>query len=129
MPDNYAAYLTGPAKPFSVLPAPYPTCASHEVLIKVYAVAINPVDAARAAYGMYIPSYPYIVGCDAAGVILEVGSSVHHLSPGDRVLTGKSSNRLIRFATPLQRSKTPYIIHSPTTTPRSLLPHAFRSPH
>jgi NADPH:quinone reductase-like Zn-dependent oxidoreductase len=33
-----------------------------------------------------IPAFPHVVGADGAGVVLEVGSAVRHVNPGDRVL-------------------------------------------
>jgi len=48
-------------------------------------VAINPVDAVRQKVGMYIPSYPHVFGCDAAGTVVSCGSDVKDFAAGDRV--------------------------------------------
>lgn len=70
-------------------PAPLPT----EVLVRVHAAGINPVDwKTRAGSGMARvlgePSpggRPFIVGWDVAGVVEEVGYGVTTLAAGDRV--------------------------------------------
>jgi len=46
----------------------------------------NPVDEKLQTYEFYITNFPFILGCDLAGIIVEVGSNVTHLSPGDRVM-------------------------------------------
>ncbi|MES2123608.1 MAG: zinc-binding dehydrogenase [Gemmatimonadota bacterium] len=59
-----------------------------EVRIGVRAVALNHLDlwVADGLPGVPVPSYPHVVGCDCAGVILEIGASVTHLAVGDRVM-------------------------------------------
>ena len=63
-------------------PEPRPT----EVLVKVGAVAVNPIDTyIRAGIVSMISQFPYIVGCDLAGTVEKVGSEVKRFKPGDRV--------------------------------------------
>jgi NADPH:quinone reductase-like Zn-dependent oxidoreductase len=59
-----------------------------DVRIGVRAAALNHLDlwVADGAPGVPVPTYPHIVGTDAAGIVLEVGSAVRHLRPGDRVV-------------------------------------------
>jgi NADPH:quinone reductase-like Zn-dependent oxidoreductase len=59
-----------------------------DVRIGVRAAAMNHLDlwVAEGAPGVPIPTYPHIVGTDAAGIVLEVGSAIRHLRPGDRVV-------------------------------------------
>ena len=83
-----AAYIerSGPPKNiiFGDLPKPKP--AAGQVLVKVKAVAVNPVDTYIRA-GKYpgdLPS-PYIIGCDLAGVVEAIGPGVAKLAKGDRV--------------------------------------------
>ncbi len=68
------------------LPIPEPL--AHEVQIKVAFAGINPLDL-KACEGMLQNLMPYqfpiILGCDAAGTISKVGSSVTHLEVGDEV--------------------------------------------
>lgn len=63
-------------------PEPGPT----EVLVKVKAVAVNPIDTyIRAGIVAMATKFPYIIGCDLAGVVEKVGSTAKRFKPGDRV--------------------------------------------
>ena len=86
--SNKAAWLTAAkARPLQVDDAPMPTPEPHEVVIRVYAAALNPVDAGIQEMGIIIEKYPWILGCDAAGEVTAVGSAVGSaFKPGDRVL-------------------------------------------
>lgn len=83
-----AAYIEQTGSPKNIiygdLPRPEPS--ETQVLVKVAAVAVNPVDTyVRAGtVEMDLPK-PFVVGCDLAGVVEEVGSAVKRFSPGDRV--------------------------------------------
>jgi NADPH:quinone reductase len=83
-----AAYIEKPGPPESIvygnLPKPKP--ADNQVLVKVKAVSVNPVDTYIRAgmYTMDLPE-PFIVGCDLAGVVEAVGPDVKRFQPGDRV--------------------------------------------
>jgi NADPH2:quinone reductase len=83
-----AAYIDKPGPPESIiygnLPKPKP--ADHQVLVKVKAVAVNPVDTYIRAgmLPMDLP-WPFIVGCDLAGEVEAVGSTVTKFQKGDRV--------------------------------------------
>lgn len=83
--SNQAAYLDGKDKPFRVDSAEVPKPKDNEVIIKNHAIAINPVDWKIQDSGMFIKSWPIVLGCDVAGEIVEVGSSVKQLKKGDRV--------------------------------------------
>ena len=83
-----AAYIeqTGPPERilYGDLPKPEPTKA--EVLVKVGAVAVNPVDTyVRGGTIAFELPKPFIVGCDLAGVVEAVGPEVSRFKPGDRV--------------------------------------------
>lgn len=87
-PLNQAAWaLTPKAKPFVVKEAPYPSPEAYEVVVKNYAVAINPCDymLQDTAFLDYIP-YPNIFGVDVAGEVVEVGSNVTDVTVGQRVI-------------------------------------------
>jgi NADPH:quinone reductase-like Zn-dependent oxidoreductase len=73
----------------AVVDLPQPALrAPTEVRIGVRAVALNHLDlwVADGAPGVSAPGYPHIVGTDAAGLVLETGSAVSHVRPGDRVV-------------------------------------------
>lgn len=67
---------------------PNPTPGPGQVVVRVKAAGVNPVDTyiRSGAYAMK-PQLPYTPGTDAAGTIEAVGSGVSGLSPGDRVYT------------------------------------------
>jgi NADPH:quinone reductase-like Zn-dependent oxidoreductase len=83
---NTAAWIPAKATPMVVKEAPVPTPTANEVLIRAHAVAINPADGVIQNLGLLIASWPTIGGCDVAGVIAAVGSSVTRFKEGDRVL-------------------------------------------
>jgi len=61
-------------------------CADDEVLIKVMAAGVNPVDTKVRANGlMFDDAYPAILGCDGAGFVESIGADVEHLQVGDAV--------------------------------------------
>ncbi|KZT64849.1 GroES-like protein [Daedalea quercina L-15889] len=80
-------YLKSKQGAFEVATAPVPKPGSGEVLIKVQATALNPVDWKIQVLGLFIEEFPAILGGDAAGIVEEVGEGVTNLKKGDRVLT------------------------------------------
>ncbi|MSR60332.1 MAG: NADPH:quinone reductase [Planctomycetaceae bacterium] len=83
-----AAYITETGAPgvlqYDELPLPVPGIG--EVLVKVGAVAINPIDTYIRGGMIAMPlRFPFIVGCDLAGTIEMVGRNVRRFKVGDRV--------------------------------------------
>lgn len=67
---------------------PKPTIQNDEVLVKVHAVSINPLDLrmVEGEFKAILPvHFPFILGNDLAGVVVEVGSEVRHFKVGDEV--------------------------------------------
>ncbi|MBG7607572.1 MAG: zinc-binding alcohol dehydrogenase family protein [Verrucomicrobia bacterium] len=65
---------------------PNPIPAADEILIRVRAVSLNPVDTkVRSLIGSDDLDAPRILGFDAAGTVESVGASVENFSPGDEV--------------------------------------------
>src|ERR671911_2858990 len=59
-----------------------------EVLVRVRAAGVNPVDTyIRTGVHAIKPSLPYTPGLDAAGVVEAVGAGVARVAAGDRVYT------------------------------------------
>lgn len=83
-----AAYIneTGAPEVIQVGDVAEPELAAGEVLIRVHAVSVNPIDTyiRSGAIAFELPQ-PFILGCDAAGVVEAVGDGVHHFSVGDRL--------------------------------------------
>ena len=83
-----AAYInqTGPPDNINVgdLPTPEPT--GSQMLVRVKAAALNPVDTYIRAgtIQMNIP-LPFVVGCDLAGVVEKLGPNAKQFKVGDRV--------------------------------------------
>ncbi|MBI5443050.1 MAG: NADPH:quinone reductase [Deltaproteobacteria bacterium] len=68
-----------------------PTPAPGEVLIRVHAAGVNPVDTyIRSGAQGYAAPVPYTPGSDAAGVVEAVGPGVTGLSVGARVFTART---------------------------------------
>jgi len=83
-----AAYITEVGPPeniqFGELPTPEPK--NGQVLVRVEAVAVNPIDTyIRAGMVKMNLPMPYIVGCDLAGVVEHVGPDAKRFKPGTRV--------------------------------------------
>jgi NADPH2:quinone reductase len=83
-----AAYIeqTGPPENIVYGELPVPEPSATQVLVKVAAVSVNPVDTyiRSGTYDLPLPK-PFIVGCDLAGVVEAVGSEVRRFAVGDRV--------------------------------------------
>jgi NADPH2:quinone reductase len=83
-----AAYIETTGAPdvirFADLPRPEPT--DGEVLVRVAAVAVNPIDVYIRAGTVAMPlPKPFIIGCDLAGVVESAGPRCHRFRTGDRV--------------------------------------------
>jgi len=71
-----------------------PTAAAGEVLIKVEAIGVNPVDTyIRAGVHLIKPELPYTPGGDAAGTILSLGDGVSQFNAGDRVYVANGGSQ------------------------------------
>ncbi|KAJ9476443.1 Protein TOXD [Pseudozyma hubeiensis] len=58
---------------------------ADEIAVKVTATAINPVDWKIRDYRVFITEFPAVLGSDAAGEVVAVGSSVKSHAVGERV--------------------------------------------
>src|SRR3954469_17044995 len=71
-----------------VVDIPAPVCGPDQVVIRVAATSVNPVDwlvRDGGATSFVKVKFPVILGCDLAGTIAEVGRDVKGLSVGDEV--------------------------------------------
>jgi NADPH2:quinone reductase len=83
-----AAYFetTGAPEVIQYGDLPVPTPKDGEVLVKIAAVAVNPIDTYIRAGMVAMPlPKPFIVGCDLAGTIEKTGPGVKRFKAGDRV--------------------------------------------
>ena len=83
-----AVYITQTGPPevitYGDLPTPKPT--RRQCLIKIAAVDVNPIDVyIRSGAVPARLSFPFILGCDLAGTVVEAGAGVKGFKVGDRV--------------------------------------------
>ena len=87
MPSNTAAWLLKSQAPgLEIKEAPYTSPGPNEIVVRVRAVALNPVDNIQMIAGFVYSwlKYPAVLGTDVAGEVVEVGKdSRFHV--GDRV--------------------------------------------
>ena len=83
-----AAYIEklGPPENIQFGDLPKPAIGASQVLVKVAAVAVDPIDTyiRRGAYSTRM-EFPFIIGRDMVGRVEAVGGSVKRFSPGARV--------------------------------------------
>ncbi len=83
-----AAYVEahGPAESIKVGDLPTPDPGPGEVLVRVKAAALNPIDLYLRSGMIAMPmAFPYVLGCDLAGSVERLGPGVTSLKVGDRV--------------------------------------------
>jgi NADPH2:quinone reductase len=83
-----AAYIeqTGPPEAIQVGELPRPSPGPGQVLVKVGATSLNPIDLYVRSGMIAMPlSFPYVIGCDLAGTVAELGPGASRFQPGDRV--------------------------------------------
>lgn len=78
--------VAGPAETIEVAELPTPEPQPGQVLVRVRASAVNPIDVyvRSGAVAMPLPT-PFIPGCDLAGEVEAVGEGVTRFAVGDRV--------------------------------------------
>jgi NADPH:quinone reductase-like Zn-dependent oxidoreductase len=88
MPENNALWLRAKRAKLTVGAAPYTAPRTGEIVVRVHAVAVNPMDRLQQTMGDIITpwtAYPFVIGSDVAGEVVEVGGGVERLRVGDRV--------------------------------------------
>jgi NADPH:quinone reductase-like Zn-dependent oxidoreductase len=90
MPSNSAAWLQAANEhPLVVKEAPYVSPGPDEIVVKVHAIAINPIDRLKQELGDMLYGhikYPFILGLDVAGEVFDLGRNVTQFKVGDRVV-------------------------------------------
>ena len=67
------------------LEVPVPEPGPRDLLVRVEAVSVNPVDTKVRGVGRPRPARPKVLGYDAAGVVVATGAEVTLFKPGDEV--------------------------------------------
>ena len=83
-----AAFIEQAGPPENIIygDVPCPEPAGNQVLVRVGAASVNPIDTyIRNGADYWELPKPYIVGCDLAGVVERIGPDVTRFVPGDRV--------------------------------------------
>ncbi|KMS73560.1 NADPH:quinone oxidoreductase [Streptomyces viridochromogenes] len=88
-------------EPLQEADVPEPTVGEHDVLVRVEAAGLNPLDEKiRAGEFKQILPYklPLILGNDVAGTVISVGTAVRGFKPGDEVYARPHQDRIGTFA-------------------------------
>ncbi|KAJ7834270.1 chaperonin 10-like protein [Mycena olivaceomarginata] len=83
--SQQALVLESKQGPFVLSTRPIPAPGKGELLVKVRAAGLNPVDWKIQAYGVFIERFPAVLGSDIAGEVEGVGEGVGTFNRGDRV--------------------------------------------
>src|ERR1041384_7857362 len=85
-------HVTGGPEVLKLEEAPEPSPGPGQVLLKVHAIGVNPVETyiRSGKYGW--KDFPYTPGSDSAGVVEAGGTGVTTFKPGDRVYTAGSAS-------------------------------------
>jgi NADPH:quinone reductase-like Zn-dependent oxidoreductase len=89
MPENTALWLKAKHGAFIVAPAEKPEAGAGEIVVRVHAVAVNPMDhLVQNVGGLITPwiKYPFVPGSDVAGEVVAIGVGVVRFKVGDRVV-------------------------------------------
>ncbi|MBK3633125.1 NADP-dependent oxidoreductase [Streptomyces sp. MBT97] len=96
-----AFVVTKYKEPLRKAEVPEPTVGEHDVLVRVEAAGLNPLDEKiRAGEFKQILPYklPLILGNDVAGTVIGVGAAVRGFRPGDEVYARPDQDRIGTFA-------------------------------
>ncbi|MEW2044345.1 NADP-dependent oxidoreductase [Streptomyces sp. NPDC005476] len=96
-----AFVVTKYKEPLQEADVPEPTVGEHDVLVRVEAAGLNPLDEKiRAGEFKQILPYnlPLILGNDVAGTVIGVGTAVRGFKPGDEVYARPDQGRIGTFA-------------------------------
>jgi len=96
---------------------PEPTVAEGEVLVRIHAAGVNPLDSKikDGEFKLLLPfSLPFILGNDLAGVVVRVGSRVRRFKPGDEVYARPDADKMGAFAEYISMKESS-LAHKPKT--------------
>ncbi|KAI4187867.1 MAG: hypothetical protein L6R41_002529 [Letrouitia leprolyta] len=85
MSTHPAVILESKGSPLTIGNRPTPNPGPNDVLIEVKSIALNPIDNLMREAGLFIDSYPTVIGSDISGIIITTGSSATKYKPGTRV--------------------------------------------
>ncbi|KAL5486256.1 hypothetical protein ACEPAI_7302 [Sanghuangporus weigelae] len=86
MAEQKALFLEAPVGEFRVRSKEIQKPSPGELLVKIHATALNPVDWKIRDFNYFVTEYPAVLGSDSAGIVQEVGEGVEGFVKGDRVV-------------------------------------------
>src|SRR6185295_12586489 len=96
-----AFVVTKYKEPLQEADVPEPTVGEHDVLVRVDAAGLNPLDEGirTGEFKQILPyKLPLILGNDVAGTVIRVGAKVRGFKPGDEVYARPDKDRIGTFA-------------------------------
>ncbi|KIY65798.1 GroES-like protein [Cylindrobasidium torrendii FP15055 ss-10] len=87
MPTQGALFLEKAKGNFILQQRDIPTAPAGEILVKIHATALNPIDWQLQKYAFFLKDYPAILGTDIAGEVEAVGKGVTEFKKGDRMVS------------------------------------------
>jgi len=87
-----------------------PVIAADEILVKIKAAGVNPVDWKATMHGIFNP--PHILGTDIAGIIEATGKDIKNYKPGDEIIGSLEWAKQSAFAEYVA-TKEKYITYKP----------------
>lgn len=85
MAQQKALFLSGIKGDFTIESKVIPKPSPEQLLVKVDAAGLNPLDWKNRNSGHFVPRFPIVLGVEAVGTVEEIGSSVTGFSRGDKV--------------------------------------------
>lgn len=85
MTKQKALILQSKQGEFAVVEKDIPKPGAGELLVKIHAAALNPLDWKIQKFGIIIDKFPALLGAEGAGTVEEVGEGVQGFTKGDRV--------------------------------------------
>ncbi|PIA93879.1 Protein TOXD [Cercospora beticola] len=84
--SNQSLYLDAPGQLLRLASSSIPQPGPDELIIETKALSINPIDVAQSTKGLYLKSFPRILGQDVSGIVHSIGTQGNSpFSTGDRV--------------------------------------------
>ena len=94
--NQKALFLDSKHGDFVVSSNVVPRPSTGEILVRVETCGLNPVDWKIQTFGVFIETFPFVSGTDAAGIVEDVGSGVKERQKGDKVCVASSQTMSTR---------------------------------
>lgn len=91
----------GSPEVFQLSDIPKPICGARDVLVRIHATSVNPVDfkiRAGLQRGLIRYRLPWVLGLDVSGMVVEVGAKVKNFRVGDEVVSSPTHRRQGSYA-------------------------------